>query len=131
MCTTPGAAAVPAAEKIKEWRPCDTSKNLEQSLTIINRELKRFEYEGYYEEDCKFKYPDSIHSEKSIKFLKRFISNDEWIEKILKEGLSLTLNEKPLQYEEDNNNSAKQNMNKLREIIGTWEKEGKVEKLKF
>ena len=69
-----------------------------------------------------FKYPNSIHSEKSIKFLKRFISTDNWIENKLNEGLSLTLNENPMQYEEDNNNSAKQNMHQLR---GHGKKKGK------
>jgi len=98
---------------------------------VINRELKRFQDDGYYEEDAKFEFPNSIHNERSIKFFNRYIANDDWIEKILKEGLSLILNEKPLQYEEDNNNSAKQNMPKLREIIRNWELEGKVEKLKF
>ena len=71
-----------------------------------------------------------IHSENSIKFYSEILKADPWTVSVLKKGLIIPFSSTPPVYHERNNKSALDNMDKLKQIIGEWELEGKCVQVK-
>jgi len=72
--------------------------------------------------------PASIHGEKEVVFWRDVLQAPEWVMDVLTQGYVLPFERFPDEaYEEQNNKSAKQDMEFVRETIHKWEKEGVVE----
>ena len=71
----------------------------------------------------------SIHSSESLKFYNEIGCKDKYVTAILQNGLRLPFIEQVPPYEEENNKSALENIDFLREKVSQWEKEGYVKRV--
>ena len=88
--------------------------------------LLRFETEGFTHSKDK----NDIHHPDAIRFYKRFCEIDEWTLKVLTYGLDIEVRGRVGQYEDDNNRSARRNMEILRSKVEEWEKAGKLHEVR-
>ena len=95
---------------------------LESGINFLQKEIDNLSERGFYGDS----FPNSIHSPEAIKFFQSVISDDPWCLDILKNGLKFDFISQPKEYYEPNNNSALNEMERLRKIIYAWEAEGKI-----
>jgi hypothetical protein len=71
----------------------------------------------------------SIHDEESIRFTEEILQAGEWQLKVLRNGYAPTFDKEPCRYREENNRSAKENMDVVREKVSEWLQQGHVMEL--
>jgi hypothetical protein len=70
-----------------------------------------------------------IHAQEAIDFMHRTVQASPWVREILTAGYNPSFYTEPSEYSEDNNKSAKDHMDFLREKVGGWLDQGFVEQL--
>ena len=75
--------------------------------------------------------PGSIHLPDKVEFWRNELKASDWVMDTLRQGYMLPLESPPpTKYEEDNNKSARTNMEFVRETVQKWERQGVVKFVK-
>ena len=74
--------------------------------------------------------PGSIHGQKEKEFWEKDLKAGSWVKELLKDGYIIPFTKMPEPYEEDNNGSAKQNMDFVRKAVNELLEQGVIEIVK-
>ncbi len=110
---------------------CDQSNSSFQAEDDIEDEiLPTTEYQEYFHPGAKVDSdfrPGGIHGPQQVQYWEEVLKAPSWVMNVLQEGYALQFEDRPFQtYEEDNNASARHEMDFVREEVCKWEKLGIV-----
>jgi hypothetical protein len=110
---------------------CDQSNSSFQAEDDIEDEiLPTTEYQEYFHPGAKVDSdfrPGGIHGPQQVQYWEEVLKAPTWVMNVLQEGYALQFEDRPFQtYEEDNNASARHEMDFVREEVCKWEKLGIV-----
>jgi hypothetical protein len=71
----------------------------------------------------------SIHSGESLRFMRQVLQGGDWVQKVMQHGLYPAFKQEPKHYREQNNKSAMQNLQVVREKVEEWLEQGAVIRL--
>ncbi len=74
--------------------------------------------------------PGGIHTQEAVEFWRTVLKANQWVIEVLENGYVIPFDKEPLEYEEENNKSAKTHSNFVRKTVIEMEKAGIVQFIK-